>query len=452
VSRLPIRIRLTLAFAVVMAIVLAALGAFLYVRLTSSLNEQITDDLETRSAAVASSDADPSLLAGDEGIARVIGSDVSEQVTLATPTVHVVLITTAELAEVRSGSVNDVERDGFRLRAEAIDGRVVVVGKSLEDRDEALDALLAQLLIALPFALLVSSVVGYLVAGAALRPVEAMRVEAEAISASEPDRRLPLPLAHDEVFRLGETLNDMLERLGSAIERERAFVADASHELRTPLALMKAELEVALRRPRTPDELGRALRSAAEETDRLVRLAEDLLLVARADRGALPVHREGLAAEELLAEVAGRFELRASEAGRAIEVVAPPGLALTGDRARLGQALGNLVDNALRHGAGVVRLEAVREDDFVELHVTDEGGGFPRAFLPHAFERFSRPDDARAGGGSGLGLAIVEAVAAAHGGSAGASNHDGGGADVWITVPTRLNSGNAPLRDRAGVG
>jgi len=329
---------------------------------------------------------------------------------------------------------------------------VIVVGKSLEDRDEALAALLTQLLIALPLALLVSSVIGYLVAGAALRPVEAMRVEAEAISASEPDRRLPLPRARDEVFRLGETLNDMLGRLGAAIERERAFVADASHELRTPLALMKAELDLALRRPRAPHELESALRSAAEETDRLVQLAEDLLLVARADRGALAVRREGLDAQELLGEVAARFELRASGAGRAIEVVAPSGLELAGDRVRLGQALGNLVDNALRHGGGTVRLTAASRDNWVELHVSDEGGGFPPAFLPHAFERFSRPDDARAGRGSGLGLAIVEAVAAAHGGSAGASNPDRGGADAWIALPTRLNAGDALLRDRAGVG
>ena len=136
---------------------------------------------------------------------------------------------------------------------------------------------LAVLVVVVPVALLLASLLGYALATAALRPVEAMRVEAAAISGSEPARRLPLPSSHDEIRRLGETLNEMLDRLELALERERAFVADASHELRTPLAALKTELELALRRPRTPEELEHAVRSAAEETDRLVRLAEDLL-------------------------------------------------------------------------------------------------------------------------------------------------------------------------------
>jgi signal transduction histidine kinase len=230
------------------------------------------------------------------------------------------------------------------------------------------------------------------------------------------------------------TLNEMLARLESAFERERRFVADASHELRTPLALLRTELEVALRRPRPREELTAALRSAAEETERLVRLAEDLLLIARADEGALPIRPEVTPAVELLERVRGRFAARAAALGRELDVTPSNGLVVDADPARVEQALGNLVDNALQHGAGAVTLFARRIDDSVELHVTDEGGGFPPEFVERAFDRFSRADDARSERGSGLGLSIVTLIASAHGGRAHAANRPGGGADVWLEL------------------
>jgi signal transduction histidine kinase len=229
----------------------------------------------------------------------------------------------------------------------------------------------------------------------------------------------------------------MLARLESALARERAFVADASHELRTPLALLKAELDLALRRPRSPEELERALRSAADETDRLAQLAEDLLVLAHSDRGELPLRRERIRVRELLERVAERFARRAAEAGRTLAVDAPEDLAVDADALRLEQALGNLVDNALRHGGGAVVLAARGEGAVVSLHVTDEGGGFPPDLLPRAFERFTRGDEARSGGGTGLGLAIVDVIARAHGGSAHAAGRAPGGADVWLELPGR---------------
>ena len=217
----------------------------------------------------------------------------------------------------------------------------------------------------------------------------------------------------------------MLDRLEDGIERERRFTADASHELRTPLALLETELELALRRPRSPEELQAALRSAAEEVDRLRRLADDLLVLAQLERGRVPLRREPIAADDLLEGVARRFAARAADDGRSLDISGEE-VRFEGDRLRLEQALGNLVDNALRHGAGAVRLEASSANGVVELHVSDEGAGFPPEFLPHAFERFSRPDSARSGGSAGLGLAIVAAVAEAHGGIAHASNGPGG--------------------------
>ena len=227
----------------------------------------------------------------------------------------------------------------------------------------------------------------------------------------------------------------MLARLEDALERERSFVADAGHELRTPLALLRAELDFALHHANGEEELREALRVASEETDRLVQLSGDLLLIASAEGGKVELRRERLAARDLLASVRNRFLWRADAAGRELDVDDDDGLRLEGDTLRLEQALGNLVDNALRHGQGTVHLQALRVDGHVELHVRDAGSGFPDGFLEQAFERFSRPTESRSSGGSGLGLAIVSVIARAHGGSAEACNLETGGADVWISVP-----------------
>jgi two-component system OmpR family sensor kinase len=214
-------------------------------------------------------------------------------------------------------------------------------------------------------------------------------------------------------------------------------VSDASHELRTPLAILRTELELALRQGRTVDELHSALESAAEETDRLTQLAEDLLVIARSDQGRLPVRAEELPATELLDTARDRYAHRADHAGRTVRVESDDGLRLMADRLRVDQALMNLVENAIRHGEGEVVLSAEASDGAVELHVRDEGPGFPEKLLPSAFERFTRGDPARARGGAGLGLSIVAAIAAAHGGSAQALNRSDGGADVWIALPRR---------------
>jgi signal transduction histidine kinase len=311
----------------------------------------------------------------------------------------------------------------------------LVLAHSIGLREEALRHLLTDFLVAGPLLLLLASLAGYGLAAAALRPVEAMRLRAEAISAATPGRRLPVNQSQDEISRLAATLNDMLARLEAAFAHERRFVADASHELRTPLALLRTELELALRRPRSAAELELALGSAAEETERLSQLAEDLLLIARSDQGRLPIRGTQLPAAEVLQVVADRFAAHAAQHGQVIAVDATE-LDLHADPVRLEQALGNLLDNALAHEARTVRLWArTTAAGFAELHVTDDGPGFPGDFLAHAFGRFTRADEARGRGGTGLGLAIVDLIARAHGGSAGAGNRPEGGADVWLTVP-----------------
>jgi two-component system OmpR family sensor kinase len=449
-SRIPIRLRLALAFAVVMAVLLGAIGAYLYIRLQNTLDEQLQTNLAARAddvAALVRTDStlgeSDRLAESDESFAQVI-SPGSQRVDSTPPLERRSLLTPGQLAEARRGTmivdrgpVPRLDNARVRLLARPVDDSVVVAGASLEDRDEALRDLKRQLLIGGPIALILASLAGYLLAGAALKPVESMRRRAQEISATVGGGRLPVPESEDEITRLARTLNEMLARIEGGVQRERRFVAEASHELRTPLALLQTELELALRRPRTPEELRAAVVSAAEETDRLVALAEDLLVLARSDEGRLHLEAEPLSARQLLETVAGRFAARAQEAGVSVQVEADEELRTVGDRTRLEQALGNLVDNALRYGEGTVELQAQRENGFVALRVSDAGAGFPAEFLPHAFERFSRADGARSRGAAGLGLAIVDAIARAHGGTADARNRAGGGAQVTLLLPSR---------------
>jgi heavy metal sensor kinase len=435
----------TLFFAVAMALVLAAAGLFVYERVASDLDRSFDQELRSRTA-------DLSALLRHRGSLQTTGnaSGFSELLTAngrlvdATPSLRSrILLTNAQLARAREGSrffrirAYPVQDESSRLLATPLQvgGRslVLVVGKSRESRNETLGSLKTAFLIGGPVALLLSSLGGYLLAGAALRPIEAMRRRAAEISTSSLDERLPVPPAHDEVSRLGETLNAMLARLEDGVERERRFVADASHELRTPLATLRAELELALRRSRTTQEFEHSIRSAAAETDRLARIADDLLILARAEQGTLSLRPEPTDLVDLLETVRGRFDARAELEGRSVTVDAEEAPVASVDRLRLEQALGNLVDNAFRHGRGSIVLTAGTHNSSVELHVLDQGPGFPPSFREDAFKAFSRATPS--GDGSGLGLAIVETIARAHEGSAGAAVGRAGGADVWIRLP-----------------
>jgi two-component system, OmpR family, sensor kinase len=415
-SRLPIRIRLSLAFAAAMALLLAALGTFLYLQLRSSLDEQLAARLHAQADAASAG----SLVEKEESVAQVLGRNGRVIGGFDAP-----LAPPATRERFVDRHVAGLDDNPYRLLVVPGEGgQTIVVGASLEDRDEALAGLVAAFLVGGPIALALSTLLGYLLAGALLRPVENMRRRAAVISTETAGQKLPLPDVRDEIFRLGTTLNEMLARLEAGIAHERRFVADASHELRTPLALLRTELELARRRPRSPEELRDALDSAAEEVDRLTRLAEDLLVLARVDEGQLPLRHEPIEVKELLETVAGRF-------GEEIEVGVADGESFVGDRLRLEQALGNLLDNARRHGAGTIRLEAERKEGRLELRVSDQGPGFPPDLLPRAFDRFSRGDEARERGGTGLGLAIVSAIAKAHGGRAHAA-----GSTVTIELPS----------------
>jgi two-component system OmpR family sensor kinase len=448
VSRLPIRVRLTAAFALAMVLVLAAAGLFVFLRLQDDLNESVDAGLAARASAVAGTgDADAAEPEeAEEGFAQVLSR--SGQVLDEVGDARGPALTSAERALAAAGGTVQVERDvpGIEGTVRVVAGPVTAtdldvfaVGQSLDDRDETLAGVVASFAIGGPIAVLLASLLGYGLATAGLRPVEAMRRRASEVSLANDGERLPLPGAHDEVRRLGETLNEMLDRLRRSFDRERRFVADASHELRTPVAVIRAELDAALRAGGHDEQVREALVAALEECDHLAQLAEDLLVVARAAEGELPMRREAMELRPLLEGVRARFCDRAREHGRELRVEGGDGLRIEADDMRLRQALGNLVDNALRHGAGDVVLRARRSeaDGGVQLEVADGGPGFDRYLADRAFERFARGDAARTRGGTGLGLAIVKAIAEAHGGRAEivTDGHPGAAVRLWLPAP-----------------
>lgn len=443
---------MTAALALAMVLVLATAALFVYLRQRADLTDSIDNGIRSRSndiaALIGGSDGDLEDVRGNR-----LASSEGSFVQVFTPDGRRVDRTSgARAPALRPEDARRASRSAtvFERRVPGVEGKarmlarpvtargrtfVVVAGATLEDREETLSGLLTSFLIGGPIAVLLASGIGYLLATAGLAPVEAMRQRAKRISLTRGGERLPLPAARDEIRRLGETLNEMLTRLEESFQRERRFVADASHELRTPLAVLKTELEAAIRVTGESGEVRESLVAAVEETDHLAQLAADLLLIAQAADGRLSVRREQLEIRELLERTRERFADRAREQGREIQVDVAGGLRASIDPLRSRQALGNLVDNALRHGNGEIRLSARRVGEALEIDVGDEGPGFSAELAPRAFERFARGGGARAHGGAGLGLAIVRVIAEAHGGTATIVDAQSKGGIVRLRVP-----------------
>ncbi|HWE10926.1 MAG TPA: ATP-binding protein [Solirubrobacteraceae bacterium] len=458
-SRVPIRVRLTIAFVAMMALVLAGAGVFVYGQFATTLEAEINDGLRLQAADVgalvargharAIAQSTNPLAAGCRAggcLAQIY--DAAGRLLTATPQgSRSRLLTAAEarraLKRRRQFQASAAPLGTVRVLATAApaphgETLVVAVADSLAVRDDELARLRTLLLIAGPLTLLLASIGGHELARAALGPIDRMRSRAERITERQLSERLPVPGAADEIGALGRTLNALLDRVEAAVARERRVVSDASHELRTPLTTLRAEVDLALIGDRDRDELRAALESASEEARRMSRLADDLLVLARADQGRLPLHAQPFPVRELLESAAGRAHAGAETRGRSVALGhLPADCAVRADPDRAAQALDNLIANALRYGDGTITLTARGNGDLVEVHVSDEGPGFPDELLPRAFERFGRGHHRDAGEpGSGLGLAIVQAVAIAHGGDARACNRPEGGADVSITLPS----------------
>jgi two-component system OmpR family sensor kinase len=459
-SRLPLRLRITLASAASTALILGTLSLFVYARLNTELLRATDIGLVARAQAVATGLGQPGFSLADTpdgpdaqpvSVTQILTPDGRVRASLgpATP-----LLPAALVAKVHDGRVVQLQgrarQPGTRMFVLPVnEGQrlYIVVGTSLSGVNRTMSNLRLLLATADPAALLLACLAAWFLAGAALRPVERMRQEAAAISVSEPGRRLAGSRANDEIARLGETLNFLLDRLEGALNFERRLLDNASHELRTPLSILKAELDLALSRKRAPAELETALRSASEETDRLASLAEDLLVLSRARDEGIRIHRTSTSLREQVEETCAAYRAWAVQHDARIECRAEA-IEVMVDPMRLRQALGNLLDNAIRHGAGgLILVKAAAASGLVTVTVENAGPGFAADILPRAFEPFVRgPHEPGGLDGAGLGLPIVLAIAVAHGGQAVAENTPGG-ARVTLTLghsPQDPDSGRVP--------
>lgn len=463
---MPIRLRLAALFAVGTAVLLGAVGWAFSVKLHSdlvvSLDSGLTPRAEVLARAVAATNdpgaVDSALRSLAQSLCQVYdpsGTIVASSAEagpspLLSPTQLAAAQRRTTWATVAVSANGDSSVGGERVRFIATpvsrDGArwVVVVGSSLETVDSATGHVRRFFLLAGPPAVLLAALAAAMVAKGALRPVECMRREIADISEHGSDASIAVPATHDEIAALATTMNTVLGRLKTALDRQRAFVADAGHELRTPLSILRLELDLASAPGRTAEELRAAVTGAATETERLARLAEDLLSLALDDQ-ADPVSTELVALADVAAESVAAFAARAAERNVTITCEADPTVVVAGDATRLRQAVDNMAANAVRFApAGSEVAVAVRRDGSLgTVEISDRGPGFPPEFVPHAFERFRRadPSRARAEGGTGLGLAIVAAVAKAHGGRAAVGDRPRGGAWARIDLPCRPPSG-----------
>ncbi|MES1982205.1 MAG: ATP-binding protein [Pseudomonadota bacterium] len=297
---------------------------------------------------------------------------------------------------------------------------LVEVGTSDAPIRNALDGLMATLLLGFPVLILLAAGGGYLLVWRSLRPVSDMIRCAETLSQNSLNQRLPVPPTGDQLENLSRTLNRMIDRLDAACSQNLRFTADASHELRTPLTVMRGELESIVDTSSLPRHLRERIGSVLEETERLSRITEGLLTIARLDSGETPIERVNFDLGKLVATTTDQMLLLAEDKHIEVHVQAPP-IIIPGDPARMKQVIVNLFDNAIKYTpqGGRIDIEVRQETDAVILSVKDNGIGIDEEALPHVFERFYRADKVRSRGlgGTGLGLAIVRAICTRHGGS-----------------------------------
>jgi signal transduction histidine kinase len=455
-----LRHRLTLLFAVAVALLAVAGGSLLVQQLSAGMDQALDRSLTVRADALAQQVGPDGtvvdfqdgsgalgLLSPTQSLAQVIGP-TGTVVETSQGAGSAPLLTAAQLTHARAAvvAVTTTLPDATQARLVAVPvpdsgmpPAVVVVGTSRQVVLAAVDRVQTAAWIGGPLTVALGAVGSWLVAGAVLRPVERMRAQAAAISAGDGDARLAVPDGRDEIARLGHTINALLGRLQRALAQQTAFVADAGHELRTPLTALRAELELAGRPGRDRASLAAAVHAASEDTDRLIRLAEDLLTLAQADHAPIPLRRELVDVDTVVAEAAAAARTSARAKDVQIDVGAGARGLVPGDRDRLRQIVDNLLDNALRHtpaGSTVTARATRTATGTVVIQVRDQGPGFPPDFLARAFDRFTRADHARPDGpGTGLGLAIVASLVAAHAGAVSARNDPGGGADVRVELP-----------------
>jgi heavy metal sensor kinase len=432
----PIRIRITIWYVALLAVIVAAVGAFVVVRLRGDLTESVDNRLRAAAHEIAIvygpegpvelKDTSRTALSGERAVSQALTPDGRVVVFFGDRTGSKPLLGAPQrAAALRGERVKQTvgSGPGFRVTAEPAmrkgEQQLVVVAESLAPVDDSVHKVLVLLLLALPGALLLTAAGGWWLARRALQPIDRMTTTAEGIEVGHLDARLAEPGTRDEVDHLARTLNTMLDRIRSGVEQQRQLVADASHELRTPLAAMRSELDVSLRTDDLSAAAREVLESAREEVDRLSRTVDDLLTLAQADENGLTTAADPVDLQGVIAEAGAAIEPVAEHRGVNVQVNGSPAL-VTGDRERLRHAVANLVDNAVKFSPreGSVRVSSSVNGEHARVTVSDEGPGIAPENRERIFERFFRADSSRtrSAGGSGLGLAIAHEIVTAHGG------------------------------------
>lgn len=441
-----VRARTTLAAVLVVGIALVAGAAVLLALLRSALLDDLRSDTALRAAEIAAGleagqrppvVADPPGNDEDDGpIVQVLGRQGE------------VLATTAgaeglsALARIEPGEAQrvDVDEDDEQLLAVAVPvttarGELtVIVARSTEEVLESVEVARGLLTVSVPVLLVLVGATTWVVAGRALRPVEAIRAGAEQISSTALHRRVPDPRGRDEIARLASTMNRMLARLEDGQTRQRRFVAEASHELRSPVASLRQHAEVAQAHPDRSSVAGLAHTVLAESV-RLQDLVDDLLLLARTDEHSLQLHRRPVDVDDLVLDEIRR---RTAVTNHHVDGSGVSAARVLGDETSLARALRNLGDNAARHARSTVAYGLFQADGVAHLTVEDDGAGIPEGERARVFERFVRLDESRArdDGGTGLGLAVAKELVAAHGGEMAAeASTTLGGARIEVRLP-----------------
>jgi signal transduction histidine kinase len=436
----PVRVRITLATTLAFGLAFAGASVALVHTVRNSLESRQHAEANRAAGGLASQLAagkDPDSLTTKQPeflSYAVINSDGSVIASNSDTNVPVLQFGRKHSAQVTDayGNVYDVTWRTVTVSSESLS---VAVATPLTEVRRSVDTLARSLWIGTPGLIILVGLVAWVLVGRALRPVEAIRAQVDEISATTMHRRVAVPNTDDEVARLARTMNGMLDRLERASARQRAFVSDASHELRSPVSTIRMELEVAAADADHADWPGVAQRSLGE-TERLSRLVDDLLALARLDEANGPPTRSPVDLDDLVLEEtlrAHRVPVRTAgvSAGR-----------VAGDTRQLTQVVRNLVDNATRHAATQVAVSLRREDDELVLVVDDDGQGVPENEREHVFDRFTRLDEARgrAEGGAGLGLAVVRRAVEHHGGTVCVTESDVesgglGGARFIVRLP-----------------
>lgn len=441
-NHLPIRWRFTLWFGATLAVALIAFSLLLQVvmrrQLLAAVDTELAEELREVTTELGLP-KEPSEILKHLAPRFAVHGDYSFEVRR--PTGEIVFHS-AELEgqpALELGPTPELERQQFDSRevpgigasrvvtalAEGPGGPYIVRAiTSLEPFQRQMSILNTVVGAFVPLAIALALVGGYLLARRVLSPVDRMVDVANRITASDLRQRVEVVNVDDELGRLAQTINSLIDRLEKSIDEMRRFTADAAHELRTPLAVLRSGIEVALRVPRSPDEYRQALEAAGDESHRLTRLADQLLFLSRQDAGMVQIEREEVRLDALLKDVVERFESPAREAGLTLSIEPLTPCAVRGDDVRLGQVFFNALDNAVKYTppGGRVTVRARPSGTRVRVEIEDTGIGIAAEHLPHVFNRFYRadPQPHRERAGAGLGLAIAKSTVAAHGG------------DIWL--------------------